>query len=235
MKTILSVLTLSALQVLGAVLVNQGGVTNQGGTTFSTPVTASPVTLSAWVYCTNFTATAVVLGVERAPSGTYGRWWIYVDASGALSAQAGVTAVGYPTAVTSNKMSLNTWAHICGVFTNTVSAYLNGVISTNTPTAVSPPSLTLVNVGRGFQNTAISFPLIGAVDHVAVWNTALTASEIVQLASGVPANKIRPDKLVWLPELSYTGTVLPDTWGSISLTLSNAPKIVAGPPQLSFR
>jgi len=186
-------------------------------------------TMSVWIRmpATNVASTFIV--ATRGPVADnhyralgYGVGFFYV------SSRAGVS--GYNSQ--SNALPLpNTWIHVAGVFAGAASrtVYVNGVAAATETTSVTPTSVDEVNWGR-LTTSAGNYYCSADMVEPAVWSTNLTSIEIVQLAAGGsfasrahPA-KIRPDKLVWLPDLTIPGAAVPGVGGVTGI--SNSPALL---------
>lgn len=123
---------------------------------------------------------------------------------------------------------LNTWVHVAATLeggTNRT-VWVNGNAATSNSTTAVPTSLDEVWFGR-IQTSSGTYYASGDMAEPAVWNAKLTSEEIRQLAAGgsfasrAHPSKIRPDKLVWLPDLTIPGSAVPGIGGVTGI--SNAP------------
>lgn len=88
-------------------------------------------------------------------------------------------------------IALDTWYHVVGVMDNaakSVTIYVNGVQAQTvifTGTVYSYPASNRYTIGAGDLSQAITgsfrYPYKGAIDEVAIWNTALTAGDIATI------------------------------------------------------
>lgn len=90
-------------------------------------------------------------------------------------------------------LPLNTWSHVCGSLAagSVVSIYVNGSLHTST-TGVTTNWVTDTSVNTlriaAFANGGLNFP--GAIDDVRIYNSALSAFQIRQLAVQIPAGLV---------------------------------------------
>ena len=112
----------------------------------------------------------------------------------ALDGPVGGQQIAYSTA----DISINTWHHICGVFTdsNNRAAFIDGG-NKGTDTGESGEPTGLDNTTIGVFNAGILYGHVsGRIAEVAFWNIALSDSEVAQVALGVCPLMVRPDALV---------------------------------------
>lgn len=121
----------------------------------------------------------------------------------------------------------STWIHLVAVFKGNTNRtlWVNGVAAAPETTTVTPTSIDEVYLGRFF---IVSDRFCSAsIVEPAIWHAELTDAEIGQLAAGgqfarrAHPSKIRPDKLVWLPDLSIPGAAVPGIGGVTGI--SNSP------------
>lgn len=103
-------------------------------------------------------------------------------------------------AASSAGLSLNTWSHVCGVWTNatTRAAYLNGGNKGSPGSGDQSPSGLERTYSGGYERSATGFTdlLNGSLAEFAIWNVALTDDEVASLAKGFSSLLIRPASLV---------------------------------------
>lgn len=199
----------------------------------SAPVTATPITLSAWV---NPTAVAAIgsptwifrignhtsydqgFALQQAEASGFFRYRIHAGASVAEPFQSGFTA--------------GAWQHIAGVSTSATNhtCYRNGVAGSAVTTSVTPSGVNYTSVGRLDALGGVDY-FNGAIGECAAWNVALTAGEIAALAKGARPSMIRPESLVFYDPIFGFDSPEPDlTSGHRNLTLGGSPAFAAGPP-----
>jgi len=97
-------------------------------------------------------------------------------------------------------IAYNTWTHLAATLdgsTGTMNIYTNGVLAAQTVTTVRPfgalsagnsPGIGIGNLNDGFNN----FPFIGDIDELALYNRALTATEVQAIYNAGSAGKCLP-------------------------------------------
>jgi Concanavalin A-like lectin/glucanases superfamily len=149
----------------------------------SLPVTAKPYTLAAWVKPTNVNSTEQsVLGIgydtgsagcgAAVEIGSDNHWWVRLHNAGSYNMG------GSP--------ANNTWYHVALTVssTGTYTLYVNGT-SLGTTSGGSDPATGALSRGAAAHNsTATSFYhyFKGEVEEVAVWNVALSSTDVATLA-----------------------------------------------------
>lgn len=187
--------------LLGVEPANNNNATYSNKASASWVLTAPTITVSSPAGSNNtnilpgqtiydITASAIVGTVSSFNSGT---GVITLTSGGATHASSGASdllIIGTP-------ISLNQWHHAGGVVTGTnQSAYLDGVLTgQSTSTNTFPTVVNVATIGAQ-QNNSISFPFTGSIGEVCVWNIALTAAEMLSLASGTPACFIAPASII---------------------------------------
>lgn len=194
-------------------------------------------TYAAWIRMPATNVSSTFINTTRGPVADnhyrvmgYGVGFFYA------SERAGVT--GYNSQ--SNALPLaNTWIHVAAIFrgnTNRI-VWVNGVAAATETTTVTPTSIDEVHLGR-LTTSSGNYYCSADVAEAAIWHAELTSSEIGQLAAGgafprrAHPSKIRPDKLVWLPDLSIPGAAVPGVGGVTGI--SNSPALLTALPA-SFR
>ncbi len=130
---------------------------------------------------------------------------------------------------------LNTWVHVAATLVGNTNRtiWVNGNAAASETSTVTPTLLDEVWFGR-IQTSSGSYYTSGDIAEPAVWHVQLTAGEIGQLAAGgafarrAHPTKIRPDKLVWLPDLTIPGAAVPGVNGVTGI--SNSPALLTAIP-----
>jgi hypothetical protein len=137
---------------------------------------------------------------------------------------------------------VNTWVHTAGVYNDTdIRIYINGVLSG------SPAALTAgisnedapFRIGARSSTTSLSTPqnfFDGIMDEICIYNTALTADEVLQIAKSQIREmcyQVKPDNLVFYCALDNLsdGTAISDAYTckkGTALTPTNTPTQKAG-------
>lgn len=194
---------------------------------------ASVETYAVWIRMPATNVASVFLNTTRGPVADnhyrvmgYGVGYFYA------SERAGVT--GYNSQ--SNALPLaNTWIHVAAIFRGNTNrtVWVNGVSATAETTTVTPTSIDEVHLGR-LTTSSGNYYCSSDIAEPAIWNTDLSAAELGQLAAGgafarrAHPSKIRPDKLVWLPDLSIPGAAVPGVGGVTGI--SNSPALLTAIP-----
>lgn len=202
----------------------------------SAPATALPVTLVCWMRTDQTTTSSVALCVGT--NGGNGRVQVVyqgavandpVAAQSISSDASGVEGVSGVTPGTA-------WFHAAAVFTSTTSrrAFVNGVGGTTNTTSNDPGASgwnrTLVGARR--NSTSIGAYYDGAIAEAAIYNVALSESEIEQLANGYSPLMVRPQSLAfYAPLFGRAGASgNEEDWaGSATLTQSSSPALADHP------
>ena len=160
-------------------------------------LTADPITISCWFYPTALTAemTLVSLSPDSASNG-YALKCMGAVAGDPIYAQKDLVTTGNAVAGGPDGTA-NVWYHAAGVFTSTLSrtAYFNGTAGAEETTEVVDGTIAFQAVGVTRRSTIVN-PIVGYVAEAAVWNIALSATDISDLAGGKSALLVQPDNLV---------------------------------------
>lgn len=180
----------------GAMNYSGAGQYHVGATVAGLPSGAAPRTHCAWVKPADYPGVIYVImryGDNGSPGGcsdllmqdNAGTPAIAFGSCGSTAAE--YTSVNY-------SLPLNTWSHVCGTLAagNTVNIYVNGVsvvtttgVTTNWQT--NPPGM---NLQIGNFNGAGGYAFKGAIDDVRIYDSALSAFQIRQLAVQIPAGLV---------------------------------------------
>lgn len=204
---------------------------SQWGMRVYTP--ASVETCAVWIRMPATNVSSVFINTTRGPVADnhyrvmgYGVGYFYA------SERAGVT--GYNSQ--SNALPLaNTWIHVAAIFRGNTNrtVWVNGVSATAETTTVTPTSIDEVHLGR-LTTSSGNYYCSADIAEPAIWHAELTSTEIGQLAAGgafarrAHPSQIRPDKLVWLPDLSIPGAAVPGVGGVTGI--SNSPALLTAIP-----
>jgi hypothetical protein len=211
-------------------------ITITGGT--STLTSATPQSVSLWVYVTAYPASLAGLVVLRGGGG--GSFVaLYIESDGKLQAYMSVGGINPGNTI----ISLNTWTNVVlttdGGATGTMATFIAGsadatVSGSNVSGYVTPLSGVTCNIGadEGFASTR---RFNGRIADVGIWNgAALTALEIKALSLGVRPGVIRPKSLqIWFP-LSGLQSPEPDLSGSATSSTLTGTTSAFDPPLLPF-
>ena len=156
-----------------------------------------PITMGCWFYSTSNSATQrlISIGDKDTPNDFF-----HLSAMGTVTGdplRASVKRGGAAgSATTTSGYSINTWHHATAVFTSNSDrdVYIDGGSVGNNTTAATPASLDTTRIGAR-ASSGTNGPMAGRIAEAAIWNIALSTSEIAQLASGFSPLLVRPDGL----------------------------------------
>lgn len=192
--------------------------TNQWMSTSSAPVTNIPFSMSARF---KKTGTAVKNGLFLRQSTT---------ALAGFYFGSGQTVRGYFQTGAIADWSLGTYTtgqdtHVCITASSTTSraGYLAGGSAVTNTTAVTLPNMTSLHIGV-FDGVAPFFD--GDLSEVAMWNEALTQSEVDALAKGAAAYLVRPHALRFYAPMIRD---LTDIRGGLAITNTNSATVTTHP------
>ena len=161
-------------------------------------VTATPFTFSCWVYMDSLLG-GVALFVGES-STINNRHFLQVANTGlalvASKTTATVQSTGGPT------LQIKKWHHIAGVWTSATNRNhaVDGVFGTANTTSNVPTGINSTAIGAINSSTQSGW-FTGHIDQPAVWNVALSASEIKLLANKTHPTRIQRGNLVLFSEL----------------------------------
>lgn len=193
----------------------------------STPVTAVPFTFACWAFAASDMGNVMMFIGDKDVAAD---WWVL--ARNSANDRAGFRCRDTASAdanSTNGSFPVDTWLHICGVATasNDRDIYVNAGNSGNDNTDLTPDGADRVSIGR-FGDSSPGSEWDGYIAEAAIWNVALTVSEVGILAKGFSPLFVRPQSLVaYWPLIRDENQ---DRVGGYDLTAFNAPTIVAHPP-----
>lgn len=182
----------------------------------SAPVTAVPCTIACWVNPTgNDTEAFAAVGNSAGSSR------VQLDRRNA-PLNFGAQAVNSGATTASSLVGLYTsgaWNHGAAVFASATSrtAYINGVAGSTNTTNIAITGLNSVTLGARYSGGTLGAFLDGYLAHVAIWDIALTGTDIANLAAGDNPQSISLANLVFYAPL--TGGVAKDIISNTNLTL----------------
>lgn len=157
----------------------------------SAPITAVPLTMACFFNKPALTSQNI-MALDEGAAAVNG-WLLVFNVTGAIAAF--VLATTSQNATTTDIAILNTWQSCAEVTQSITSRYsvLNGNFSAQSVGSRTPAGVAEFIIGtRGSGAT----PFIGLIAEVALWNAALTPSEMRDYHAGVPASLIRPESLL---------------------------------------
>jgi hypothetical protein len=195
------------------------------------PVTTEPLTM-AFLYRLASTPTnrmAVSLGRST------GQGAFRVNITGTTMLAQRVDDTGAPNASSSTTVAntVGVWYHAAAVFLpsgSNVTGYINGVAgtpATNSGTTLS--TLDRVVIGARLSAGTPGLYFDGEIAEVVMWNAALTADEIGALADNYRPDIIRPQNLVFYPDLIRTPR---DRKSGAMLSVAGSPTITPHPRRI---
>lgn len=192
-------------------------------------VSATPLTMAAWMYPLNVTEDHYPIGISAASGlnnwgiALYGNYTGFGTDKVAAFCDDGTPPAGY--AVASGSFTANSWQHVCGVFTSSTSrtCYRDGGNS-GSDTTNRTPTCNRTMVGALMAN-GTAYGATCRIAEAAFWSAALTAAEVASLAQGVCPLDIRPASLVaYYPCGGHYGRNSKDRWkNKYDMTDTNSP------------
>lgn len=186
-------------------------------------------TIAAWAMPVG---TALVYNVVTIGNSANANMYLALRIRDGGQGQAAVHDGTFSAAQTSNTATANAWNHVVAIFNGDSSrtAILNGDIAnkgTNTTTRGSLSGLNRTRIASHHTGTP---RFDGRLEHIAVWNEALTDAEAASLWAGAHPDGIRPHARV--SSVPIWGIQSPeiDLWAPRSWTLNGTPAQAAGAP-----
>ncbi len=193
----------------------------------STIVNDVPVSMAAWIYTDINSINQVPVGLFTAAVED-NRIYMTVDSASKFSAVYHNNVYGI--AATTASYSVNTWHHICGVFSagNSRSVYMDGGSKVTNTTSITPfpSSLDRFSVGVADDSSPTAY-MSGRVAEAAVWELALSDEEVAALGKGFCPLLVRPCHLTHYVSLVRDHDL--DTVGGLRLTAGNSPTVADHP------
>lgn len=144
-------------------------------------VSAIPITLACWLYCTNTGVTAS--SAVSLTGGNRTNGWISIGYnSGSGIKAAYVSGSNFSNQVFSNVLVANTWIHVVATFSSSlISLYVNGYLRSTGVRSTAAPTILTTRIGA--LNPADSDPEYwpGRIDALGIWNRLLSSQEIAAL------------------------------------------------------
>jgi hypothetical protein len=132
------------------------------------------------------------------------------------------------TAGSTTTYALNSWNHVCGVIASSTSRtiYLNGGGSFTNTGLRSATGMTSARVGSSHLGSGGGGSLNGDVAELAIWNAALTQSEVSTLSKGIMSDRVRNENLIFYSPLIRN---LQDVKGALPITNNNGATVSIHP------
>jgi hypothetical protein len=191
-------------------------------------VSAVPLTIVAWFNPDNDTAALAIAGI----GGTTSRFQMIADGTTAgdpVVAQSTNTG-GTTQHAAQGDFAPTTWQHAAGVWASSTSrtAYLNGAAGTPNTASNTPSGMTKTIIGARYQGGTRGIFFAGKLAHVAIYNIALSGTDIANLATpGTLPTSVQNANLVFYASLQNGLAV--DSVSSTSLTVVGATSSTDGP------
>lgn len=173
-------------------------------------------TMSAWVYPTTaFTDYGTIFDSQSSGGTQNDQYNLYIKSNGEFATYLN----GECTATPTGALSLNSWQHIVSTYNHSsgqVNMYLNGTLVNSCTYTKSGSGTTILRIGARSSST---YPYDGRIDEARVYNKALSANQVSQLA------KWAPGPAGWWKMDEGTGTTITDSsgYGSNSAAFTGAP------------
>jgi len=170
-----------------------------------------PFTVVAWAKCPDPTAGHAIFWMGDSTIGDQ-YFGLYLSSSGYAAAAHRTNSGGQDIAIGTVVAADGMWHQLAGVFVNNSlrHVYLDGRKgATNTGGNQDLSAFNRTTIGR-FDDSTPTIDFIGSIDHVLVYNRALTDAEIAQLYTDPFAMFRRPRIELWLPAAgghAYTETI----------------------------
>ena len=193
-----------------------------------TVITTTPLTMVAWFHTANETATQTC--VALADKDSTRRFALIANANltperVSLFRYDGVTAQTISTVDPAFDASI--WYHACTIIAanDDAKVYIDGVGETTTATSIPiHAGIDRTSIGRRTNSTPTDY-MDGRLEHVAIWNKALTADEKDKIAiEKFSPMMVKKENLVAYWTLRHDGL---DRVGTYSMDLNNAPAVIA--------
>lgn len=193
------------------------------------------MTFAAWFKTTSLTASQTLVSVLDKDVADHRHELRFAGATAGDPVMYSVsTGSGNQDTVTTTGGSSGVWTHACAVgFTATNrSAFKDGQDEGTGTTNRTPLNLDRLSIGLLARVTTPLFPMVGRIAEVAVWDVALSDTEVLELAGGVPPTAVQSADLVaYWPLVSDAE----DAIGSNDLTVNGAVLDADHPPLGALR
>ena len=202
-----------------------------------------PLTMSCWIHPDSLSDHdgAISLGYSAT---TYPVVSINLRGTGKATAEV-KTRTTTALSISAADYTAGAWQHFAGVFASATSriCYLAGVAATENTTSaeIAPSGVNHLTLGE--YASTWSRPFDGHLAECAVWNVALSASEIATLVDGYTPLHVRPESLIsYFPLVKNTIDVMgantvsfaTDSGGSTTeVDYSDHPRIIEDAPMIS--
>lgn len=201
-------------------------------------VTAVPFSVSLWMYADDVSISPALffLGDKDADNEYFSLEFRGGDAGDNVAIVARSAAAGRIQTDSTSGVTVNTWHHVCGVFSSTTSRtiYLDGGNSATGTTSVTPLGADRTSVGYLARLSATGY-FSGRIANVAMWPVALTSGEVASLATGICPTQVRSSDLMRYWPIYGVASPEQDRISLDTLTLTGSPVKADGPKMISPR
>lgn len=163
------------------------------------PLTAVPLTMACWFNSDDVANQQTLMGIyASASTNQYTALVLRGDQAGdPISANSRSAAAGIIHGNSATGYVANRWHHACGVWASTTSRtpYLDGGGNATETTSVSPTTPNTTSIGRHADVSPDSY-MSGMILLPTIWNIALSADEVMRLASGAHPLTVQPGAIV---------------------------------------
>lgn len=197
--------------------------TGDGATATLVSTKQNDFALACWLMMDTYPAAGSSKILYNGNSGANG-WGFFVTTTtvGGLFGGVAVLAGASP--------ATGVWVHCCLSRTsaggNIVTVYINGAsVGTSGATPGVPGTSTLISTDN----------LKGKIAHAAIWESPLSAIQVLALARGVPPNRVGVQPKAYWPLLGLTSPEIDQIIGNVRpFTLSGAPTVFADAPMQPY-
>lgn len=195
------------------------GNTSNASLTVATPILNTPLSVAAWFKPDgDWTGDGEIIGIANNEVDTSQLLQMYLSTDTFLKCITRGTTIR--TAASTTPVKFGQWNHGVAIV-NTLSdrsIYLNGGGLGTDTSASTPSEQKILFVGRHMRLNPGS-PFKGSIAHTAVWNIALTATDVENLNNGVLPSHVQSGNLVWYEPLTIDAG---------SLTVNNGASVLEG-------
>ena len=155
----------------GCLSFDGGDITQHSNSGFDLP---TEHTISAWIHPTSFPATlSQILDSQTSPGVQNNQYNLYLNSNtGELRTYATANCT------TTETIELDTWSHVATTYSpGSLNLFINGSLVLTCNQTKSAVTTSLIRIGG---RTTAQYPFNGFIDEVKIYNTALTADQIIQ-------------------------------------------------------
>ena len=200
-----------------------------------------PLTMSGWCKPIAINDHDAIMSIGDDTS-TFGVASLNLRSTGYATAEV-LKRGGSAMASSASQYSADVWQHFCAVFASSTSrtVYMDGVAGTEVTTSADVKGDSAKRLSIGEYATTWNREMNGHLADVALWNVALSASEVAILADAYTAIQVRPDSLVsYYPFVSNSVDVMGNNYLSFgtdgtagSSTFAEHTRIIEDAPVMS--